>query len=369
MAAMDQVIDQKQSRPLRKIQVLFAHQPLAVRVSLFLFGLLLLCDLFVLGLLLDWPQRITPVVVRVPVWGEQARSWVEQRLYGGGLAFVPVAEDTATPQPSSTSTLTPRFEQATQAPAETQPEPTGTATPVMTDWSPQEPAETLPPEPTATDAPTPEPAPADPAPSEPPAGQVEIPDAETVEEENLPDSAMVEGVSGVYQSLPLSCESRSAVDWARFFGVQINEMDFQYSLPFTDNPETGFVGDPRQLAGGIPPYSYGVHAEPVAELLRAYGVQAVAYRWYSYDDLRRQIANGRPVIVWVVGSVWEGTGVPYTASDGRTTTVAALEHTVMIVGYTPEAVVVQDGGGRYMVPVERFMRSWGVLEYLAVAAE
>ena len=240
-------------------------------------------------------------------------------------AFVP---QTYTPTASATATAT----------------ATATETPLPTA------TETATPEPTTTDAPPP-------PPEEQPA-QVEVP----------PDSALVEGVSGYTQSLPLSCESRSAVDWARFFGVEINELEFQYALPFSDNPETGFVGDPRDMAGGIPPNSYGVHAGPVATLLRAYGVAAEDHRWLSYDNLRWEIASGRPVIVWVINSVWPGSGISYTASDGQTTTVAALEHTVMVVGYTPDSVIVQDGGGRYQVSVDRFLNSWGALENMAVMA-
>jgi uncharacterized protein YvpB len=136
-------------------------------------------------------------------------------------------------------------------------------------------------------------------------------------------------------------------------------LDFQYALPFSDNPETGFVGNPRNLVGSIPPYPYGVHAGSVAALLRAYGVPALDHRSFPYEDLHREIAAGKPVIVWVISGVVEGNGVAYTASDGQTTIVAPMEHTVMVVGYTPEAVVIQDGGGRYNVPVERFLRSGG----------
>src|SRR5258708_28332422 len=40
----------------------------------------------------------------------------------------------------------------------------------------------------------------------------------------LPESAQVDGFIGHPQILALSCESRSAVDWASFFGVHIGEI-------------------------------------------------------------------------------------------------------------------------------------------------
>ncbi len=182
----------------------------------------------------------------------------------------------------------------------------------------------------------------------------------------LPGSAWVEGVKGHFQSLSLSCEPRSAADWANFFGVPVSELEFQDRLPRSDNPEQGFVGNPRDYAGMIPPNSYGVHAGPVAELLRAYGLPAEARRWMSFEDLQHEIAAGQPVIVWVVNNVIPGRAVEYTASDGTTTLVASLEHTVMIVGYTETTVQVVDGGSSYSATVSRFLDSWGVLGNQAV---
>ncbi len=234
--------------------------------------------------------------------------------------------------------------------------PTATRTP----FQPQRPTFTASPSPTATATFTPTAtSTATPPPPEP--TETPLPD--------IPGQAAVEGVSGYFQSLGLSCESRSSSDWARFFGVSIGESEFQERLPRSDNPEQGFVGNPRDVAGMIPPNSYGVHAGPVAELLRSYGLPAEARRWMSFEDLQREIAAGQPVIVWVIGGVLPGRAVEYTAADGQTTVVAALEHTVMIVGYNESMVQVVDGGSYYSVSVSRFLTSWGVLENQAVVYE
>lgn len=193
----------------------------------------------------------------------------------------------------------------------------------------------------------------------------------------VPSSAFVSGMNGQAQSMPLSCESRSAVDWAAHWGFHINEFNFFYRLEESDDPERGFVGDVYGQWGQIPPQDYGVHAEPIAANLRSYGVQAFAYRWLSWDALRAEIAAGRPVEVWIIGERYPAAdpddnienGIPryYTAaSTGRTTVVAAYEHTVIVVGYTPTTVTILNGAKFQYPSVDEFLDSWSALCFLAV---
>ncbi len=187
----------------------------------------------------------------------------------------------------------------------------------------------------------------------------------------LPDTAYIPNVSGQAQQYVLSCESRSAVDWAAFWGVSISESEFLAALPRSDNPEAGFVGDPNGAWGGIPPASYGVHAEPVARLLRAYGLQAQAQKGLSWNDLRAEIAAGRPAIVWVIGQMWSGTPIDYTAQDGTTTTVARFEHSMILFGYDESHVHVTDAysGWNQTYPLETFLASWKVLGNMAITGQ
>ncbi|NQS91653.1 MAG: C39 family peptidase [Chloroflexi bacterium] len=182
----------------------------------------------------------------------------------------------------------------------------------------------------------------------------------------LPDKASINGMTGQSQSMPLSCESRSAVDWASYFGKIINEYKFFNGLPVHDNPEKGFVGDVHGSWGQIPPFPYGVHAKPVAHRLREFGLNAKSVRNMSWYELKTEIAAGRPVIVWVVGHVGLGTPVPYTASGGAVTTVARFQHTVIVSGYTDNKVTILDGAKIYTRYKGEFMKSWGVLENQAV---
>lgn len=181
-----------------------------------------------------------------------------------------------------------------------------------------------------------------------------------------PDSARIEGITGYAQSFGLSCESRSAVDWARFFGVEVSEAEFLFALPLSDNPERGFVGFYNDYGGMVPPYSYGVHAEPVAGLLRDYGLPAVAVMELSLEELRAEIAAGRPVIVWIIYGLNNGYAMQYTASDGQTIVVAPNEHTVIVIGYDETSITVLDGAWVYSRNVDQFMRSWEVLGNMAV---
>lgn len=176
----------------------------------------------------------------------------------------------------------------------------------------------------------------------------------------------LEGIQGHPQSLPLSCESRSATDWAAYFGKKIDEISFFNGLPGADNPEIGFVGSVDGSWGQIPPADYGVHAKPVAQRLREFGLNAKAVNQMSWEELKAEIAAGRPVIIWVVGHVNLGTPVPYNPPGGGETTVAKFEHTVIVIGYDENKVTVLDGARVYSRYRGEFMKSWDVLGNQAV---
>lgn len=218
--------------------------------------------------------------------------------------------------------------------------------------------------PTATVTPTPTPT-RTPRPTATPT-QTDTPVPEATSD-GLPDSYTISGIYGYDQSHRLSCESRSAVDWARFFGVDIDEDTFLYALPTSDDPDSGFVGSPDGMEGQLPPNSYGVHAPPVAALLQQYGLNAAPVSGYSYEELRRQIASDHPVILWVFGDVWwGGTSVQYTATNGHTSTVIAYEHTVILVGYDADNVIILDGATTYYRSLAQFESSWATLGNMAV---
>lgn len=181
-----------------------------------------------------------------------------------------------------------------------------------------------------------------------------------------PSSAQIDGITGQPQSMPLDCESRSAVDWAAYYGKNINEINFFNQLPKSNHPDIGFVGDPYDTWGQIPPDSYGVHAEPVADLLREYGVKAYAHRHLGWDGLKAEIASGNPVIVWIVGSIINGIPSYYSTNNGPLTIVARFEHTVIVTGYTQNRITYLNGGYIYTRGLEQFLDSWSVMQEMAV---
>lgn len=194
--------------------------------------------------------------------------------------------------------------------------------------------------------------------------------ASKAQQETLPEEAFVYDVTGHPQAYTLSCEARAAVDWAAYFGVYINELEFIENLPVSDDPDLGFVGRINGNWGNIPPYDYGVHAPPIADLLRQYGLPAIAMRHLGWDDLRFEIASGRPVIVWVISDMWDGQAIPYTTQAGNQVNVAYYEHSMILIGYDQTTVTVVDPlfGYTKIFPVESFLKSWAVLEHMAVVA-
>jgi subtilisin-like proprotein convertase family protein/uncharacterized protein YvpB len=185
----------------------------------------------------------------------------------------------------------------------------------------------------------------------------------------LPAAAQITNIRGWNQSMPLSCESRSAVDLAGYHGVWINEYTFFNGLPVSDNPDVGFVGSVYGAWGQTPPNPYGVHAAPVAALLRNYGLDAQARKTMAWDELRAEIAAGRPVEVWVIGASYgAGNGRPlyYRAQDSSHTVVSPYEHTVLAIGYTQNSVTLLDGASVYTRSLTQFLDSWSVLRNMAV---
>jgi len=183
----------------------------------------------------------------------------------------------------------------------------------------------------------------------------------------IPIGAQISGVYGNPQNYSLDCEARSAVDWSTFFSFHISESDFLNRMPKSDDPEIGFVGNINGYLGQLPPKSYGIYAKPIAALLRAYGVNAQAFKGFAWDDLKKEILAGRPVITWVVNYPYGIETRSYTAaSDGNTTTVARYEHTWIISGYDSWSVTVIDSQWTYRMNINEFLTRWSALGNMVV---
>jgi uncharacterized protein YvpB len=199
----------------------------------------------------------------------------------------------------------------------------------------------------------------------------EIPTIPANPEPSRPTTHLIAPITGERQAYALSCESRAAVDWAAYYGSDILEAEFQFNLPFSDNPDLGFVGVTTGKWGQVPPYDYGVHAAPVAELLRGYDVPAVAVKDFDLNSLKDLIAEGHPILTWVIGNVEGGVPHVYTDSLGNSVTVAAYEHVVIVIGYDDErdTITYMNNGRYYETSAAVFDNSWSVLERMAIYYE
>ena len=234
----------------------------------------------------------------------------------------------------------------TNSPTPFQPLPTDTPTPTTT-LTPTSTA-TFTPSPTLTPLPT------------------KTPLATATSSDGLPVQFKITGVVGHAQSYSLSCEARSASDWAAYYGISASESSIQSALPSSDDPEVGFVGFPNGTEGQLPPNSYGVHAEPIASILREYGAPATAKKGMTFYEIKQEVASGNPVIAWVIGNVWNGSPIRYTSESGNTTTVARYEHTVIVIGYDAYGVTVVDGNMVYWRAKADFLNSFSVLGNMAI---
>ncbi|MCX7682995.1 MAG: C39 family peptidase [Anaerolineae bacterium] len=189
--------------------------------------------------------------------------------------------------------------------------------------------------------------------------------------QSLPPSALVEGVVGHPQQYNLSCEARSATDLAAFWGVLFTEDEFLQRLPRSDNPHRGFLGDVNMPPGSMPPLGYGVYAGPVAATLRSFGLHARARFGWSLEELKAELAAGRPAIIWATYDMRLPGTTTWTSSDGETSIVVQWEHTFIAIGYDENNVYLIDAydGAVKSFPYEVFLPAWEQLGSMAVTAK
>ena len=195
-------------------------------------------------------------------------------------------------------------------------------------------------------------------------------DSESSSVFDYPESHYIWGIVGHAQHYYLSCESSAAVDWAWFFGVNIYESTFQADMPRSDNPDLGYVGDyTTRRWGQIPPYSYGVHAGPIAEGLRAYDLPALAVKGYTLDAIKQKLSEDKPIIAWIIGNLEYSEPVEYVDQAGNMVIVAPYEHVVILTGYNAESIRYMNNGKFFDAPTEVFLTSFGVLGNMVVIYE
>lgn len=123
--------------------------------------------------------------------------------------------------------------------------------------------------------------------------------------------------------------------------------------------------------GKHPPQSYGVYASPVAKLLREYGLIAKERVGMHWNEAQIEIASGRPVIVWVIGQMWQGVPRKYVTSTGKRVTVAHFEHTMILIGYDRSRIYAVDSysGKIKSYSKKAFLQSWATLGNMAITGQ
>lgn len=141
------------------------------------------------------------------------------------------------------------------------------------------------------------------------------------------------------------CEVTALSMLLKFYGYDTDKNQLADELtyvPFTTesdnygNPHEGFVGDIE--AGEL---AMGVAVEPIAQLAKRYvadSYQVVAGDGkYSFDELLRQVQNGKPV--WIVATVDLQVPTEEDFEDWPTDegllSVTPLVHSVVLTGYDP----------------------------------
>jgi uncharacterized protein YvpB len=169
----------------------------------------------------------------------------------------------------------------------------------------------------------------------------------------------------------LSCESRSAVDLAAFWGLEIEEDAFLSALPRSDNPYKGFVGNVDAAPGSLPPVGYGVYAEPIAATLRRFGLAAQTRYRLGIEGLRAELAAGRPVLVWATYSLREEPARVWTSADGEVSDIIPWEHTFVAIGYDANGVYLVDPWDQKIqhYTYDAFGASWSRFRQMAVTMQ
>jgi len=182
-----------------------------------------------------------------------------------------------------------------------------------------------------------------------------------------PSSAWV-AMAGYPQTKNLSCESRSAADLAGFWGVAVDELEFLTALGQSDNPHVGFVGSVDSPPGSLPPYGYGVYAEPVAATLRSFGLDARPVYDLGLEGLKAELLAGRPVLVWATYGMEPYEPMEWKSSDGRVSTVVPFMHTFLVTGFDSQGLTVLDAFDATVqyYDYETFLRIWNLFDQMAL---
>lgn len=175
-----------------------------------------------------------------------------------------------------------------------------------------------------------------------------------------------------HPAYPTGCESAALYMLLRYYGTSATMEEIVESLPkgsvpcerggglYGGNPETVFVGDPRD------PHSYGVFEKPIAAAAQRFRSGAVSEAGAAVDRVLALVQAGIPVIAWYTthedGTVERGTSWIDEAS-GDVVTWLRGEHAVVVNGCCGGELYYCDPntGTQRSVPTDTFAKAFSDL--------
>jgi uncharacterized protein YvpB len=129
--------------------------------------------------------------------------------------------------------------------------------------------------------------------------------------------------------MPTGCEVVSVTMLLQYAGADVTKDDIAEAIPYDEDPELGFQGDPYTWEGGI------IYPPALLDLVDEYAGSAVDLTGASWEELTEYLEAGKPVVVWFAPEVmWS--------------------HTVVVTGYSATSVWIND-------PYDGLNDPWGAI--------
>ncbi|MFD7521319.1 C39 family peptidase [Paenibacillus chitinolyticus] len=187
---------------------------------------------------------------------------------------------------------------------------------------------------------------------QPPPEPEQPPAAEQVQEQPKTKAMIDAPVIAQKPELPSGCEITSIAMMLHYKGIKLDKMQLYDEMPKDPtpivwnkdgtiaswgHPNIGYVGDGTGKSKG-----FGIYHKALFPLLKSYIPSAVDLTGESFDVYEKQIANGRPVVVWTtIGFTMPTRWSEWNTSIGPIRATFS-EHAVLMVGYDETSVYVND---------------------------
>lgn len=181
--------------------------------------------------------------------------------------------------------------------------------------------------------------------------------------------------------LKYGCEITSLTMVLQYAGFKVDKMQLAKEMPKDydrlvksnsgnilkwGDPNDGFVGDVTGKNAG-----YAIYDKPLEKIMRKFlAGRTINLTGKPFDQLLKQVENGKPVIVWTTGDYrlpdrWES----WQHGNEQIKTPLDL-HAVVLVGYDDNNIYINDplsGKKTYKVNKNIFIQSWRALKMRALS--